>query len=98
MSADWPRVPLGDVLSLREPDVKVVPDRVYHFAGVYCFGRGAFVGQKKLGREFAYRSLTSLRAGDFVYPKLMAWEGAYALVPEMCDGLVVSTEFPEPVS
>ena len=44
--------------------------------------------------EFAYSRLTRLRAGDFVYPKLMAWEGALGIVPPECDGLVVSPEFP----
>ena len=38
--------------------------------------------------------LTRLRAGDFTYPKLMAWEGALGIVPAECDGLVVSPEFP----
>lgn len=31
---------------------------------------------------------------NFVYPKLMAWEGALGVVPENCDGLYVSPEFP----
>ena len=44
--------------------------------------------------EFAYNRLTRLRTGNFVYPKLMAWEGALGVVPFECDGLVVSTEFP----
>ena len=44
--------------------------------------------------EFAYPRLTRLRAGNFVYPKLMAWEGALGVVPVECEGLVVSTEFP----
>jgi type I restriction enzyme S subunit len=35
-----------------------------------------------------------LHIGDFVYPKLMAWEGALGVVPPECDGLVVSPEFP----
>lgn len=34
------------------------------------------------------------RQEDFVYPKLMAWEGALTVVPPECHGLVVSTEFP----
>ena len=91
---NWPLVPLGELLTLREPDVEVAPDQEYHFAGVYCFGRGAFVGQKRSGREFAYPRLTRLHTDNFLYPKLMAWEGAYARVPSKCDGLVVSTEFP----
>lgn len=86
--------PLRDLLALRSPDVTVRPDESYHFAGVYCFGRGVFVGERKTGLEFSYPKLTRLRSGDFVYPKLMAWEGAFGVVPPQCDGLVVSTEFP----
>lgn len=85
---------VGDFATLRAPDITVVPTETYHFAGVYCFGRGVFRGQQKMGNEFSYPRLTRLRAGDFVYPKLMAWEGALAIVPPECDSLVVSTEFP----
>ena len=31
--------------------------------------------------------------GDFIYPKLMAWEGAFAMVTDEFDGTVVSPEF-----
>ena len=85
---------MGALLRLREPDVIVRHDETYQFAGVYSFGRGVFRAQIRGGTEFAYTRLTRLHAGDFVYPKLMAWEGALAIVPEECDGCVVSTEFP----
>lgn len=88
------KIRIGEFTALRPPDVKVDPLEEYHFAGVYSFGRGVFQGQRKLGSEFAYPKLTRLRAGNFVYPKLMAWEGALGVVPIECDGLVVSTEFP----
>ncbi len=64
------------------------------FAGVYSFGRGVFKGPVKSGAEFAYTRLTRLHTDDFVYPKLMAWEGGLGVVPPECDGLVVSPEFP----
>jgi type I restriction enzyme S subunit len=86
--------PMSELVSLRSADVSVEADQVYQFAGVYCFGKGAFVGQHKSGMDFQYPRLTRLRTDDFVYPKLMAWEGALAVVPPECDGLVVSTEFP----
>ncbi|MBI3099725.1 MAG: restriction endonuclease subunit S [Planctomycetes bacterium] len=86
--------PMRELVQLRQPDVTVLPDGSYQFAGVYCFGRGVFRAQTKTGIEFAYRKLTRLRARDFVYPKLMAWEGALGVVPPECDGCVVSTEFP----
>lgn len=87
-------VPMTDLVRLREPNVAVKSDESYHFAGVFCFGRGVFVGQRKTGMEFQYKKLTRLRTDDFVYPKLMAWEGALSTVPPECDGLVVSTEYP----
>ncbi|NWG75714.1 MAG: restriction endonuclease subunit S [Rubrivivax sp.] len=86
--------PMCELVKLREPDVVVSPEETYWFAGVYCFGRGVFPGLKKSGAEFAYSHLTRLSTGDFVYPKLMAWEGALGVVPPECNGLVVSPEFP----
>ncbi len=86
--------PMRELVRLREPDVFVSVGETYQFAGVYCFGGGVFKGRRKSGAEFAYTRLTRLRSGNFVYPKLMAWEGALAVVPPECDGLVVSTEFP----
>lgn len=88
------RITVREFASLRTPDVSVVPTEQYHFAGVYCFGRGVFPSVRKMGREFAYPRLTRLRARNFVYPKLMAWEGALGMVPPNCEQLVVSTEFP----
>lgn len=86
--------PMRDLVRLRPPDVAVRREETYQFAGVYCFGRGVFLGNKKSGSDFAYPRLTRLHAGDFVYPKLMAWEGALGVVPPECDQCVVSTEFP----
>ncbi len=86
--------PMRELVKLRSPDVTVRAEETYQFAGVYCFGRGVFRAARKSGMDFAYPRLTRLRAGEFVYPKLMAWEGALGVVPPECDGCVVSTEFP----
>lgn len=86
--------PMGELVSLRPPDVSVRLDETYQFAGVYSFGRGVFRAQAKSGAEFAYPKLSTLKTGNFTYPKLMAWEGALGIVPPECDGCVVSTEFP----
>jgi type I restriction enzyme S subunit len=86
--------PMRELVKLRPPDVTVRADETYQFAGVYCFGRGVFKSVRKSGMDFGYPRLTRLRAGEFVYPKLMAWEGALGVVPPDCEGCVVSTEFP----
>lgn len=86
--------PMASLVSLRKPDINVEANSVYDFAGIYSFGRGMFRSGQKSGMEFAYQRLTRVHTGDFVYPKLMAWEGALAVVPPECDGCVVSPEFP----
>jgi type I restriction enzyme, S subunit len=85
---------MRELVRLRSPDVVVSPNESYQFAGVYSFGRGVFRAYKKSGMDFAYLRLTRVQAGNFVYPKLMAWEGALGIVPPECNGCVVSTEFP----
>jgi len=86
--------PMRQLVKRIEPNVTVLPTETYHFAGVWCFGRGIFRGNLKTGVEFAYKRLTKIKMGQFVYPKLMAWEGALGVVPPECDGLFVSPEFP----
>jgi type I restriction enzyme S subunit len=87
-------VPMHELVTWRSPDVSVSQSESYPFAGVYCFGRGVFKKESVSGMDFAYDRLTRLRAGEFTFPKLMAWEGALGIVPPECDGCHVSPEFP----
>jgi len=86
--------PMRELVQPRTPNIPVSRDEIYHFAGLKSFGRGVFKSVVKSGAEFAYPRLTRLRAGDFVYLKLMAWEGAFGVVPPEYDGLYVSPEYP----
>lgn len=86
--------PMSELVCQRPPDVTVDGTVQYRFAGVYSFGRGVFPSVIKAGSEFAYERLSTVRSGDFTYPKLMAWEGALGVIPPQCDGMVVSPEFP----
>ena len=89
-----PTVPFGEVALLRPVDIEVEPDTEYQFAGVYSFGRGVFRSGVKAGSEVSYKKLICLERNNFIYPKLMAWEGALGVVPEECVGCHVSPEFP----
>src|SRR5689334_17431479 len=90
----WPEILIGDLLRLRSPDTTVDPAAEYQFAGVYSFGRGVFRSQKRTGSSFSYRALTRLEPDQFVYLKLMAWEGGFGVVPPECEGCYVSPEYP----
>ena len=83
---------MSELVSQRPPDVTVDGTVQYRFAGVYSFGRGVFPVSSRQA-AVCLRAAVDRRAGDFTYPKLMAWEGALGVVPPECDGMVVSRNF-----
>jgi hypothetical protein len=89
----WSHVRLGSILR-RVERFENRDDLVeYPFAGTYSFARGIFVGERKSGSTFALPKVQRIRSGDFVYCKIMAWEGAFGVVPPAADGCVLSGAF-----
>ncbi|MDQ3378702.1 MAG: hypothetical protein M3546_00040 [Actinomycetota bacterium] len=86
-------VRLAEVFAAVERAVPVAPTDLYQMVGVRSFGGGCFASAEISGSGTRYPKLLRLAAGDFVYPKLMAWEGAFAFVPESLAGGFVSPEF-----
>ena len=72
----------------------VSPDRVYPAFGIYGFARGLFDKSPHSGAEISATTLFRVRAGQFGYSKLKAFEGAFGLVPASLDGRYVTNEFP----
>lgn len=86
--------PLGEGLTQVEDVVPVDLDREYATLGVRSYGRGLFRRPTLQGSETRYKQFFRVRAGQFVYSKLFAWEGALGVVGDNEDGLYVSQEFP----
>ncbi|PZV05379.1 MAG: hypothetical protein DCF22_24745 [Leptolyngbya sp.] len=89
----YPIVPLGKVLRLVERFEPRNELEVYQFAGTYSFARGIFVGELKPGSSFRLEKIQRVYKGDFVYCKIMAWEGAFGIVPEEAHHCVMSGAF-----
>lgn len=90
----YPLVALDEVLVRERDEVPVQPHETYRTAGICSFGKGLFTREPLTGAETSYKSYFRLRAGQFVYSRLFAWEGAVAIVPPDFDGFFVSQEFP----
>jgi type I restriction enzyme S subunit len=86
--------PLHELLIERDVDVDLKPSSTFSPAGVYSFGRGLFRRPAITGIDTSYRTMTTIHAGDFIYSKLMAWEGAVAVASEQHEGLLATPEFP----
>jgi type I restriction enzyme S subunit len=87
-------VPLGEALTLSLAPHPVDLEASYPNIGLYSFGRGVFGKPPIEGRATSATTLYRVRAGQFIYSRLFAFEGAYGVVPDEFDGCFVSNEFP----
>lgn len=94
MSAAWPTVALGELLSPALREQKVDPSGEYPLLGVRLDGQGPFHRETVLGTQTSASRLYEARAGDFIYSRLFAWRGAFGLIEPELDGHFVSNEFP----
>jgi len=94
LSQGWEYVALGEVLTQVSDPVEVEPGQEYPHFGIYSFARGLFKKAPLLGDEIKASKLYRVREGQFIYGRLNAYEGAFAVISEDFDGHHVSNEFP----
>lgn len=85
---------LGDLLDHVRREEVVQPDAEYGLLGVRWYGEGLFLREKKSGSDVAAAKLYRVEHGDFVYNRLFAWKGSFAVAGESDHGCYVSGEFP----
>lgn len=89
-----PLAPLGEVMKQARASVSVQADAAYPNFGIYSYGRGLFHKEPISGASTSATTLYQARAGQFVYSRLFAFEGAYGFVSPDYDKKFVSNEFP----
>ena len=94
MTAAWPRVSLGELITLDRRPVNVMTDKAYQEIGLYSYGRGIFHKTPRSGLEVGDKSLFEMRSGDLVFQITFAWEGAIALCSDAEEGLFGSVRYP----
>ena len=85
-------VQIGQLLTQTTRFEAVEPDRQYTAGGVKWYAEGVFARDAKPSREIKATRLNRLVAGEFIYNRLFAWKGSFALTPD--HDLHVSNEFP----
>ena len=90
----WKRFKLHDLLKEYSDPCSVQADQNYPNFGIYSFGRGLFEKAPISGLETSASKLYRARSGLFIYSRLFAFEGAYAVVDGRFDGYFVSNEYP----
>lgn len=90
----WRPGTIADIAALAPDPDPVATDRSYPNVGILSYARGLFGKVPIDGAATSAKTLYRIRSGQFIYSRLFAFEGAYALVSDEFDGCYVSNEFP----
>ena len=91
---DWKRVKIGDIVEPVRRRYDLEGTQTYPLLGVRLNGEGPFLREVRTGSEIAANSLFQVKARDFIYSRLFAWQGAFGVIPQELDGCYASGEFP----
>lgn len=94
LALGWRPGTIADIAALALDPDPVKTDRSYPNVGILSYARGLFGKVPIDGAATSAKTLYRIRSGQFIYSRLFAFEGAYALVSEGFDGCYVSNEFP----
>lgn len=94
MNTAWPPTPLSRALRRVEDVVHLEDRKQYKQVTVSLHGRGLRLRQVVKGADVKTKRQFRVRAGQFVYSRIDARNGAFGLVPPELDGAVVSNDFP----
>jgi type I restriction enzyme S subunit len=93
-SVGWRKDRLSECVWLVDDSHRVNVDQSYPNLGIYSFGRGLFPKAPIDGAATSATTLRRVKAGQFIYSRLFAFEGAYGMVTTDYDGHFVSGEYP----
>jgi len=94
MDETWQFIPLGQVLTEIDRREVVEPDKTYRILGARWYAGGLYVKDVKRGAEIQAKEIFLVQRNDFVYNRLFAWKGSFAIATDVSHGCFVSNEFP----
>ena len=94
ISTNFAEIPLAKILRECRRKSELKMDNEYTLLGIRNYGQGLFVREKKKGSEIRAQFLYQVHKGDFVYSRLSASSGGFALALNEHHLCYVSNEYP----
>lgn len=95
MTSDgWPIHPIGQLVERVVQREAVEPTTTYKLLGVRGRSQGAFIREEKAGEQVRAKYLYRVRSGLFIYNRLFASTGSFAVIGPAHGDCFVSNEFP----
>lgn len=82
-----------NILKLRKEFITIHDDELYRLLTVQLHARGVRLRGEKLGMEIKTKKQQVVRAGDLVVAEIDAKLGGFGLVPQDCEGAIVSSHY-----
>lgn len=89
---DW--IPLSEIIKPKTKYINLTPLNQYQLLGIHGKGDGVFVKSKKVGSEIKAKKLNEVIENWFVYSRLFAANGSFAIIEKEFVGGYMSNEFP----
>src|SRR5439155_26362317 len=90
----WAFVRLGEILKPVSRPEPVNPEATYALLGARWYATGLYTKEILSGSQIRAEKLYRVEEGDFVYNRLFAWKGSFAIASKENHGCFVSNEFP----
>lgn len=94
LSKSFHEVTLGEILIPVSRSESVDPQKTYHILGAHWYAKGLYTKDVRSGSQIQAKNLYRVEQGDFVYNRLFAWKGSFAVASEENHNCYVSNEFP----
>ena len=89
--SEWPTTTVGAHVKQRVEKVPIAAGREYDTMGVRWYGKGAYLRPPSHPQT---KTLSRAYEGDFVFCRIDAQKGPFAVVPADLDGVLATNEFP----
>jgi type I restriction enzyme S subunit len=90
----WALVRLGEILKPVSRPEPVNPAATYSLLGAHWYATGLYTKEILSGSQIRAGKVYRVKKGDFVYNRLFAWKGSFAIASKENHGCFVSNEFP----
>lgn len=91
---EWPEILLGELLERIQRPIHTKAGDNYHQVTVRWYGKGAIVRKHGLGSERRTTRQYLVNKGDFIYSRIDARKGAFAIVGDDVENCIATSDFP----
>ena len=93
MNSSWPLVTLREVLTAVSRPKSVDPEKIYKILGAHWYAKGLYIKDTLTGAEIRADKVYKVETDDFVYNRLFAWKGSFAVATKEDEGCYYQTSF-----